>query len=82
MKQDFWEKASQCDHDWSPVYYEFIPCPTPYCNGGETHCLKCLVFEVTCQCGFCNSMSGWPEARNRAIQRRRERKRAMSLDDS
>jgi hypothetical protein len=64
------KKANRCKHKWSPNYHDGGSCETPYCQWGESHCLKCGVYEITCLCGFCSGMSGEP--RKRAERRNRK----------
>lgn len=62
----FWERVHRCKHrdqDLSRDYYVSISCMTPYCQGHESHCLKCGVYIGECLCMSNNGMSGWPYKR-------------------
>lgn len=63
-KSSFWEKVEKCNHEnLYSDYYELVYCDNEYCSGSESHCADCGVFITTCQCGYCNGISGWPEKR-------------------
>jgi hypothetical protein len=63
MKNNFYTKVDNCEHEFSKNYSIFIHCSTPYCVGYEYHCIKCGVYISECSCGVNNGMSGWSDKR-------------------
>lgn len=69
----------ECKHEnLYENYLDTWPCPTPYCIAREVHCKDCGRFVTTCECGYNNGESGWPDKRYRKITKRRN-KNAKSL---
>lgn len=73
MGKKFWDKVGKCSHkNLSVSYYVNLSCATPYCSGEEVRCLDCGVYISKCGCGYCNGMSGWPEAQWKAYYKKKE----------
>ena len=71
----FWDKVKACKHDnLSENYVYWGDCPTTYCQWIEKKCLDCGVFIVTCGCGYCNDLDGWPYKRRVKTHPGRSRK--------
>jgi hypothetical protein len=72
--ETFWDRVEKCNHEYSPNYYYWIGCTTPYCDGGgEQHCLKCGVYIYSCQCRCEYGMSGWSHKRWKTYWKKRHK---------
>lgn len=71
MKNKFWRKALNCNHEWSDYEYTKKCTGAEQCILRELRCIKCGMYDVTCDCGFSNRLSGEPIKKSL----RRERKK-------
>ena len=60
----FWIRVHNCSHEnIDRDYFDSGVCGTPNCRWVEERCLDCGAYIMKCDCGFCNSISGWPQKR-------------------